>query len=90
MDKLFAEFMIEKEYVCGLSKTTLKGYWVTWRTFKRFIKEPTVSRETFLTFVKEAKDYGLQTKTINTMICSFPLPLKVSTYSLMINSPIQS
>ena len=41
MDELFAEFMMEKEYVCGLSKTTLKGYWVTWRTFKRFIKEPT-------------------------------------------------
>ncbi len=33
--------MMEKEYVCGLAKVTLKGYWVTWRTFKRFVKELT-------------------------------------------------
>ena len=38
MDKLFTEFLMEKVYVAGLSKVTLKGYRVTWRTFKRIIK----------------------------------------------------
>jgi len=66
MDKLFAEFMIEKEYVCGLAKVTLKGYRVSWRTFKRLVKGPEINKATFLSSVKEAKDYGLKTKTINT------------------------
>jgi integrase/recombinase XerD len=59
---------MEKEYVCGLSKTTLKGYRVTWRTFDRLVKEPEITKGTFLRFVKEAKDFGLKTKSINTHI----------------------
>lgn len=66
MEKLFADFLMEKEYVCGLSKVTLKGYKVTWRTFKRIVKEPTISRETFFAFVRGMIDEGLQSKSINT------------------------
>ncbi len=62
MDKLFDEFLMEKEYVADLSKVTLKGYKVTWRTFKRIIKEPTISRETFFQFTKQMMDEGLQTR----------------------------
>lgn len=68
MDKLFREFLMEKEYVCGLSPMTIKGYNVTWRTFNRIIKNPEVTKETFLMFVKIAKEEGLTTGTINTHI----------------------
>jgi len=44
MEKLFDDFLLEKEYVNGLSKVTLKGYRVTWKTFKRIVKEPSVNR----------------------------------------------
>ena len=44
MEKLFNDFLMEKEYVCGLSKVTLKGYRVAWRTFKRIVKEPNVNK----------------------------------------------
>ena len=68
LDKLFEDFLMEKEYVCGLSKLTLKGYRVMWRTFKRIIKDPTVSRETFLCFTRELITQGMQSKTVNTYI----------------------
>lgn len=68
MGKLFDEFLIEKEYVCGLSKLTLQSYRVMWRTFKRLVENPPVSRSTFLAFVKAAIDEGLQPKSINTHI----------------------
>ena len=68
LDKLFEDFLMEKEYVCGLSKLTLKGYRVMWRTFKRIIKEPMVSRETFLNFTRELITQGMQSKTVNTYI----------------------
>jgi site-specific recombinase XerD len=74
MDKLFTEFLMEKEYVAGLSKVTLQGYRVTWRTFKRIIREPAISREAFFQFVKVMLEEGLQSKTINnhiTVINSF-------------------
>jgi hypothetical protein len=48
MDESFAEFMMEKEYFCGLAKVTLKGYRVSWRTFKRLVKEPEINKATFL------------------------------------------
>jgi hypothetical protein len=66
MEKLFAEFLMEKEYVCGLSKLTLQSYRVTWRTFKRLVENPALSRSTFLVFIKAAIDEGLQPKSINT------------------------
>lgn len=68
MEKLFNDFLLEKEYVCGLSKITLKGYRVTWRTFKRIVETPRLDRETFFQFVKGMIDEGLQSKTINTHI----------------------
>lgn len=67
MEKLFAEFLMRKEYVCGLSKLTLQSYRVTWRTFKQLVENPTISRSTFLIFVKAAIDEGLQPKSINTL-----------------------
>jgi len=66
MEKLFNDFLLEKEYVNGLSKVTLKGYRVTLRTFKRIVKEPSINREVFFEFVKGMMDEGLQKKTINT------------------------
>ncbi|MGA9769579.1 MAG: hypothetical protein WBV94_11095 [Blastocatellia bacterium] len=53
MDELFAEFMMEKEYVCGLAKVTLKGYRVSRRTFKRLVKEPEINKATFPSFVDD-------------------------------------
>jgi hypothetical protein len=44
MDKLFDDFMLEKEYVCGLSKVTLKSYRGSWQAFKRITKEPTICK----------------------------------------------
>ena len=67
MEELFEQFLMEKEYVSGLSKVTLTGYRVSFRTFKRMV-EPKLDRETFLHFVKECIDYGLQRKSINTHI----------------------
>ena len=60
MEKLFDDFLLEKEYVCGLSKVTLKGYRVTWKTFKRIVKEPSVNRGVFFESVKGMMDEGLQ------------------------------
>jgi len=65
MDNLFKDFLLEKEYIAGLSKNTLKGYSVSWRTFKRIIPEPTITRETFFEFTKGMITEGLQSKTIN-------------------------
>ena len=53
MEDLFEQFLMEKEYVNGLSKVTLKGYRVTWRTFKRLV-EPQIDQETFCASPKSA------------------------------------
>jgi len=46
MDKLFREFLMEKEYVCGLAQTTLKTYRATWQAFETRLgeKEPSLSK----------------------------------------------
>jgi hypothetical protein len=59
MEKLFNDFLLEKECVNGLSKVTLKGYRVTLRTFKRIVKEPSINRAVFFEFVKGMMDEGL-------------------------------
>ena len=71
MEDLFEQFLMEKEYVSGLSKVTLKGYRVSWRTFKRIVRQPAISRQCFFEFTKGMIEEGLQGKTINVHLTVF-------------------
>jgi site-specific recombinase XerD len=71
LDKLFEQFVLEKQYVQNCAPKTITHYRSPFKTYRRFVKDSEATDSTINQFVIEARRAGMSAGCLNSCIRGF-------------------
>lgn len=68
LDKIFEQFLMEKQYVQNCAPLTIRHYRSAYQTYRRFVQESEVTQFTINQFVVEARKAQMTVGCLNSYV----------------------